>query len=306
MSSNLPPVVPVFPGIQFNSGFYTPNNEPLTYEQMTTAFVEYPVAQGDISFQSATFAGDVSISGPLSVGQGVTASGITASGTVTASGITASGTVSASGLTINGTSTFRNNVDVSGGLDVSGGISVYTGGVLVTGGTTNVQGLSVQGAAAFNSTSAFDKKVNVTSGGLDVSGGLNASGTTNLYGAVNASNLLTCNNGLTVTSGAIIPSATWGMRETYAVLNVYVNTTLSNSVQIVFVESSNVTITLPPANQMPSRCIYIKNGSTTTLTTIVGNIDGSINMTLQGPNECVHLYCNSFQWYILSLYGVVV
>lgn len=67
MSSNLPPVVPVFPGIQFNSGFYAPNNEPITYEQMTTTFVQYPTAQGDVSMQSATFSGDVVISGDLSV-----------------------------------------------------------------------------------------------------------------------------------------------------------------------------------------------------------------------------------------------
>jgi hypothetical protein len=67
MSSNLPPVVPVFSGMQFNSGFYTPNTEPLTYEQMTTTFVEYPTAQGDVSMRSAVFSGDVVVTGDLSV-----------------------------------------------------------------------------------------------------------------------------------------------------------------------------------------------------------------------------------------------
>lgn len=67
MSSNLPPVVPVFSGMQFNSGFYAPNNEPTTYEQTTTAFAMYPNVQGDMSLSSATFFGNVVVQGDVSV-----------------------------------------------------------------------------------------------------------------------------------------------------------------------------------------------------------------------------------------------
>lgn len=163
MSSNLPPVVPVFSGMQFNSNFYTPNTEPLTYEQMTTAFVEYPSAQGDISFRSADFSGSVVIAGDLSVNGTINGNGggggvsfIIATSTVDVSNqITPAGNLALSTTTnyidvitntLNGVSytalgSGMNNVCSSIAIDPSTG-DVYAGGTFTEAGGTPINYLA--------------------------------------------------------------------------------------------------------------------------------------------------------------------
>lgn len=163
MSSNLPPTVPVFPGMQFNSGFYTPNTEPITYEQMTSAFVEYPSAQGDISFRSADFSGNVVITGDLSVNGTINGSGggggglsiITTSTIDVSNQITPAGNLALSTTTnyidvitntLNGVSytalgSGLNNVCSSIAIDPSTG-DVYAGGTFTEAGGTPINYLA--------------------------------------------------------------------------------------------------------------------------------------------------------------------
>ena len=77
MSSQLPPDVIIFPGIDYNSSFYTSNIDNLTYEEASKKFLKYPIAQGTESLQA------INVNGVATFNQNITVAadkGITQSG----------------------------------------------------------------------------------------------------------------------------------------------------------------------------------------------------------------------------------
>lgn len=59
MSEEIPPNVPVFQNLDFNNNFFISSSNGLTYDQLTTKFLTYPVAQGTETLQDTIINGDL-------------------------------------------------------------------------------------------------------------------------------------------------------------------------------------------------------------------------------------------------------
>jgi hypothetical protein len=64
MSAQLPPDVIIFPGIDYNSSFYTSKSDTLTYEEASKNFLKYPNAQGTENLQTINVTGPSTFSSP--------------------------------------------------------------------------------------------------------------------------------------------------------------------------------------------------------------------------------------------------
>jgi hypothetical protein len=62
MSETLPPIVTIFDGINYNSSFYTTNDDTLTYDQASKQFLKYPIAQGTENLKDITVTGNSTFS----------------------------------------------------------------------------------------------------------------------------------------------------------------------------------------------------------------------------------------------------